>query len=444
MKSGRSTKKEGARRGSKKNQNSGAPENYQSIFSFTENELENVLQMFETPVGVDQGRGYGALQDHYQQGGFPPGAMPNPHPTQGYPAMQGSSHPGHPGPYGPVPTSQPPQQHMWYGMPGQHDMNQANGGTNGMAGAAATQPSKRTGSSPNAAGSQVPPQAKAAGRAVKQEVPHEIPQRFLPKKQGSGVGGVFGNKATSSVSHSVAEKQRRDRINTLIDELRELVPIDLESAEAANQPYGEDPSKRPKHVVLSDTIKFVRNVLIMQRQQQMKMQQAEMSQGGGSVKKEPTNGSDAVSQNSSGGKPHRQSSGNGDSKSSGRPRRREGSAVSDSSNDSDSQADGIEIFVSKLESNNQYSVNVCGKDRNGLLHDITRALKSLDLEIKTATIKTEASGLVSDTFAVDKSYCTLSPKEIESQLGDCLSSEFEVKRKRTLDDGDKRKRSDAL
>ena len=52
--------------------------------------------------------------------------------------------------------------------------------------------------------------------------------------------------------------------------------------------------------------------------------------------------------------------------------------------------------------------------------------------------------MVSDSFEVDKSYCTLSPKEIESQLGDCLSSEFEVKRKRTLDDGDKRKRSDAL
>merc|ERR1712072_964002 len=101
---------------------------------------------------------------------------------------------------------------------------------------------------------------------VKQEP--VVPQRFLPKK-----GSSSSMKGNSNVSHSVAEKQRRDRINTLIDELRELVPIDLESAEANNQPYGEDPSKRPKHVVLSDTIKFVRNMLIRQQQQQQQQQQ---------------------------------------------------------------------------------------------------------------------------------------------------------------------------
>ena len=41
--------------------------NCQSIFSFTQHELENVLQMFEAPVGggsADVERGYGYLQDH--------------------------------------------------------------------------------------------------------------------------------------------------------------------------------------------------------------------------------------------------------------------------------------------------------------------------------------------------------------------------------------------
>jgi len=106
--------------------------------------------------------------------------------------------------------------------------------------------------------------------------------------------------------------------------------------------------------------------------------------------------------------------------------------------------DRIEICVSQLEADETYSVNVNGKDRNGLLHDITSALKSMELEIKTAVIKTENSGIVNDTFEVINSYCSLSAKEIENQLAETLSTDFEVKRKRTVEEGDKRKRADAL
>lgn len=93
-------------------------------------------------------------------------------------------------------------------------------------------------------------------------------------------------EAKTHVSHSTVEKQRRDRINSLIDEartrrrlwpvhmcarasrspalltraaavqLRDLVPP--QSHNSAVQDSQE--SKRPKHVVLSDTIALVREL----------------------------------------------------------------------------------------------------------------------------------------------------------------------------------------
>jgi UTP:GlnB (protein PII) uridylyltransferase len=268
---------------------------------------------------------------------------------------------------------------------------------------------------------------------VKQEP--VVPQRFLPKK-----GSSSSMKGNSNVSHSVAEKQRRDRINTLIDELRELVPIDLESAEASNQPYGEDPSKRPKHVVLSDTIKFVRNTLIRQQQQQQQEQQQQVATTATArvpdevlrIRKElADNGttSDITPVDS-----NNTAENNGEKQrsecSSGRYR-----TQSTSSQDSFESGDEIEINVTEMEDNKNYSVNVNGKDRNGLLHDITRALKTLDLEIKTAVIETNTTGKVNDSFEVDKSYCTLTTKEIETKLRGSLFHETEMKRKRTLEGG---------
>jgi len=246
-------------------------------------------------------------------------------------------------------------------------------------------------------------------------------------------------KGNSNVSHSVAEKQRRDRINTLIDELRELVPIDLESVEANNQPYGEDPSKRPKHVVLSDTIKFVRNTLIRQQQQQQQQQIQQVATTARipdevlRIKKElAENGttSDTPVDSNNTGERENNSEKQRSEYSSGRYR-----TQSTSSQDSFESGDDIEINVTEMEDNKNYSVNVNGKDRNGLLHDITRALKTLDLEIKTAVIETNTTGKVNDTFEVDKSYCTLTTKEIETKLRGSLFHESEMKRKRTLEGG---------
>lgn len=66
---------------------------------------------------------------------------------------------------------------------------------------------------------------------------------------------VSTDSKQQTVSHSTIEKQRRDRINSLIDELRELVP----SAATLKGPDGAD-MKRPKHVVLSDTISLLKHL----------------------------------------------------------------------------------------------------------------------------------------------------------------------------------------
>lgn len=541
-------------------------ENYHSIFSFSENELETVLNMFQNPVEGphDQSeRGYGFLQDRQTP---PPGysgqqyqgQYPGAH-TQGFSALgphtphhsaqQPLRYPGEVPTVSPVNQQYSPQQHnMWYGN--QHPM-QASGSnynpppgtmrhampptTNGVGSvsvvpvpqplgagagqapgpAGSTGKLGKSGSSSAAAGkSKTSAKSDKAVTGATGVAAQNIPQQFLPKKTSHRAAkGVTISAKTGQVSHSVAEKQRRDRINTLIgelsslffsallvleistdppisphsmcdviDELRELVPIDLETAEP-NQPYGDDPSKRPKHVVLSDTIKFVRNTLLKQQErqeEQVNQRQQRQRQEGQEhktsasptmaapveVKMEPTNGNTNDRQSTdtgsqcSNGNGHRATiastsamadQGAENKHAPAKPfpalagsRRSNGSVGSDSSQDSMDTNDRIEICVSQLEADETYSVNVNGKDRNGLLHDITSALKSMELEIKTAVIKTENSGIVNDTFEVINSYCSLSAKEIENQLAETLSTDFEVKRKRTVEEGDKRKRADAL
>lgn len=68
----------------------------------------------------------------------------------------------------------------------------------------------------------------------------------------AGVKKAHGSKrlgARSMISHSAVEKQRRDRINSLIDEIRDVVPSSIPS------------SQRPKHVVLEDALEFIKAVL---------------------------------------------------------------------------------------------------------------------------------------------------------------------------------------
>lgn len=97
-----------------------------------------------------------------------------------------------------------------------------------------------------------------------------LPTTAAAGQQGGGGQGSRGSDARSGasnpprrdgrphISHSTVEKQRRDRINSLIDELRDLVPPQA-GCGPGEAGEGSD-SRRPKHVVLSDTIQLVREL----------------------------------------------------------------------------------------------------------------------------------------------------------------------------------------
>ncbi len=84
-----------------------------------------------------------------------------------------------------------------------------------------------------------------------------------PQPNKAGLVTLIGADGKPHISHSVVEKQRRDRINNLIDELREIVPPQT----AGGGGDANADSKRPKHIVLADTIALVREL-----QHKMRMQ----------------------------------------------------------------------------------------------------------------------------------------------------------------------------
>lgn len=97
------------------------------------------------------------------------------------------------------------------------------------------------------------PPADKSKRGARRAAP---PAAARSPKAGPTV--VIGSDGKPQISHSVVEKQRRDRINNLIDELRELVPPQHQESAATD-------SKRPKHVVLADTIALVRDMQVKVR-----------------------------------------------------------------------------------------------------------------------------------------------------------------------------------
>ena len=383
----------------------GVPPAYQSTFSFADNELENVLNLLDPrePQFVLQ------HDQHFQVG-----HMPMPLQQLGGFAKQAGA--GLQAFGGDATTHQfldaqmqntamlqsQLQQHMVQGqLPGAGD--------------------------PAAMAKTVFVEGRVKGNGVSSRGGN-IPRQFLPKR--------LSEKPT--VSHSAAEKQRRDRINTLIEELRELVPADRDAAEPS---YVDDPLKRPKHVVLSDTIKFVRLVLPKYKQEREAEAAAAAAAGPQS--------SGAPGTKTAPGMPPPIDPATASvaaklvKKEEGVARQEKfaerGRLSSDSSIDSEDTNGSYELEInvstkqSKDSAKETYAVNVLGKDRNGLLHDITRALRTLELEISHAVIQTEASGRVNDIFECDKSNCSLTPEQLKNELTSTLLMMPEMKRKRTFE-----------
>mmetsp|Transcript_10925 Transcript_10925/g.27574 ORF Transcript_10925/g.27574 Transcript_10925/m.27574 type:complete len:314 (-) Transcript_10925:568-1509(-) len=221
--------------------------NYHSIFSFSDNELENVLHMFEGPPGsASHQPSFGHRHEQAEMELAQHSAMPTAYQCPP-PYMQ--QRPEHVSSMPVCPTTMPMHGQM-----------------GGM-------PTMVTQQYPQDA-QQMPvpgPMVKVEpGMTSELQISPMVPHRFLPRGASTSKGQ---QSAKPTVSHSVAEKQRRDRINKLIDELRELVPPaelppeQLQSRSSSDQqqsqPSNEDPWKRPKHIVLADTITFVKNVAAM-------------------------------------------------------------------------------------------------------------------------------------------------------------------------------------
>ena len=280
------------------------------------------------------------------------------------------------------------------------------------------------------------------------------------------------------VSHSVAEKQRRDRINTLIDELREIVPPQARGGDGADG--GSSPgtdqlkenTKRPKHEVLADTISLMRRLLINPDTMHLIKLSGKGGDGmlvtewdgsneeGAGLEPETTcrDGIEEVADleggevlisvrgsstpNGSSGGEGREGSANSGGTGSGRgggsgAGGAEGGGVRSAPRGPGSGDDAS--FGSgqpKCQTSNKLTVTVKCADRYGLLHTLTSSLKSMGLRTQTAVISTSGDGIVKDTFTVDRASCGLESDEIKATLmqdiiqGSSLTN-IEPKRKRS-------------
>lgn len=165
-------------------------------------------------------------------------------------------------------------------------------------------------------------------------------------------------------SHSTVEKQRRDRINSLIDELREIVP-------PSSTGEGLD-SRRPKHIVLGDAITLIKRLQTQDVQTAHAARPAIV----------PTSASHLGSH---------------------LPLAPDGAAA----------AFGVVVE----ESADEVAVKVHCRDRRSLLSDIVAALSELDLQVTTAAVTTTREGNVFNVFRVrSTSGSNLSPELLQQTL----------------------------
>jgi hypothetical protein len=197
---------------------------------------------------------------------------------------------------------------------------------------------------------------------------------------GSSNSGGKGGQ----ISHSTVEKQRRDRLNSLIDELSDIVP-------PADPKYGNDASsvRRPKHVVLSDTINLLKAM-----QAKLQIEEAEictLKQQAAAVTaiaaaSHQQQGLAAAAAGGSGSPLSPAGSDGCDTGLAALPLAPEGGVPSSG------------VLVE--QGVNCLFVKVNCRDRKGLLSDVVSALRAFPVVICTAAITTTKDGTVHDVFEV--------------------------------------------
>jgi hypothetical protein len=228
---------------------------------------------------------------------------------------------------------------------------------------------------------------------------------------------LAGGDGRPQVSHSTVEKQRRDRLNHLIEELGGIVP-------PSDPKYGSDANcvRRPKHVVLADTINLLKAM-----QTQLRIEEAEICtlkqqaaavaamaaqhQAGHAAVPEAADALMCPASSGGGGAaPARPASPLG-SPTAAATRAAAAAAAGGGGGGEDASGMHCELPSAPVGGGNATGVVVeqgvgclfvkinC-RDRRGLLSDVVGALRSFPVVISTAAITTTADGKVHDVFEV--------------------------------------------
>ena len=262
----------------------------------------------------------------------------------------------------------------------------------------------------------------------------------------------------------------RERINTLIDELREIVPAQARGSDGGDggsptaveaAPLKEN-AKRPKHEVLADTITLMRRLLANPDTMHIIKQggragegfmvdewdgsnedDLEAEEGGGPQEVADLEGGEVLISVRRRGPGGTGSMGNGSDGREGSANSGEGLATGGGKGASASaqkggpaSSDGGSNGSAQPAGSDKMTVTVKCADRYGLLHTLTSSLKSMGLRTQTAVVSTSADGIVKDTFKVDRASCALECDEIKATLlediiqGSSLTN-IEPKRKRS-------------
>lgn len=217
-------------------------------------------------------------------------------------------------------------------------------------------------------------------------------------------------------NHSVVEKQRRDRINSLIEELRELVP----------HPSGDTilNEKRAKHAVLSDAIHELKDLRRQLDTAQRKIAGC-LSTGGVPLSTTTTDAAAAYGY----GNTHSATTNTTSSRRS----------YQEGQDKSPAAPHGVHVEVEEGSDGGGPVVRVSCLDRRGLLADIVRTVRGLSLEIVTASISTTKDGGVLDVFQCRQMNGggDVDREEICKQLKKCIvSGHIGVKKKRIEEEED--------